>query len=290
MQNFFNLCEHSQIRTSAYSYLLSRCDRASYLYGYRTDDKFDFENEAIGTDSEGIIVDIINKKTAQSWGMNGAQYTFLMSDRVKAIISKYGLGGIITVNNKKLENLSLYKGDKLLYSVCSHEGYETFDDEFKNKISEYCLKKAVELPIYNELNEKFKKYSSDNNEELKKAFSILGDILSYVQQSCKAVIYSLPAYETDFMGYVALAEKVLSDNCVRTLKKFKNFAGLHPEGCPKTFNEIEKFVGVPGFQCSEIFIEIMEQLEILKVVWYNHGVDPFFETEQINPTIVIADK
>ena len=290
MQNFFNLCEHSQIRTGAYQYLLSLCDRASYLYGYRSDDKFDFEIEAVGTDFEEIIVDIINKGVTQSWGMEGTEYTFSMTDRVKTKILEYGLGGIISVNNKKLENLSLYNKDKLLYSVCSHEGYESFDDEFKQKVSEYCLKRAVELPIYKELNKKFARYSSLNNKELNKSYTILGDILNYVMQACRAVIYGKPVYETRYEEYVSLVEKFLSDDCAEILKNYKNFNELHPAGYPKTFAEWDKFVNVPGFQCSEIYIEIMEQLDILKVVWYNRGKDPFSEREQINPTIVISDK
>ena len=289
MQNFFNLCGHSQIRASAYKYLLSLCDRVSYLYGYRTDDKFDFESEAIGTDLEDVIKDIIHKCKAESWCMGGAEYTFKMSDRVKAIIQEYGLGGIISVNNKKLENLSLYNKDKLLYSVCSHEGYESFDEEFKNKVSEFCLKQAVELTLYKELNKKFSKYSSENNQELIKSFKILGDLLGYVEQACRAVIYVAPVYEADYEEYVSLAEKFLSEDCIKMLKKYKSFDELHPSGYPKTFDEIEKFANVPRFDCSKIYIEVMEQLDILKVVWYNHGVDPFSE-RKIYPTIVIADK
>ena len=290
MQYFFHLCEHSQIRTSAYEYMLSLCDRVSYLYGYRTDEKFDFEFEAIGTDCEEIIGDIIKKERDESWGMSGTHYSFMMSDRVKSIITEYGLGGIISVNNKKLENLSLYNNDKLLYSVCSHEGYESFDAEFKNRVSTFCLKKAAELPIYNELDKKFARYCSLTNKELNKSFTILGDILNYVMQACKAVIHGLPVYEINFKEYVSLVEKFLSDNCAKILKKYKSFEELHPAGYPKTFAESDKFVNVQGFHCSQIYLEIMEELDILRVVWYNHGMYPFFEGEQINPTIVIADK
>ena len=290
MQDFFYLSEHSQIRASAYEYLLSLCDRVSYLYGYRTDDKFDFEFEAIGTVFEEIIGDIINKDRVQNWGMSGVQYTFLNSDRVKAIITEYGLGGIISVNSKKLENLSLYNKEKLLYSVCSHEGYTSIDDEFKDKVSKYCYKKAVELPIYKELNSKFAKYFSSDVKEFDKSFTIFADILNYVMQSCKAVIYTLPVYEIKYNDYVTLVEKFLSDDCVKLLKKYNDFDELHPAGYAKTFAESDKFVNVPGFQYSEIFIMIMEQLDILKVVWYNHGINPFSEKKKINPTIVIADK
>ncbi|MCH5148749.1 MAG: hypothetical protein J1G05_05245 [Clostridiales bacterium] len=290
MQNFFYLCEHHQIRASAYEYLLSLCDKASYLYGYRTDDKFDFEFEAAGTPLEGIIGDIIKKDRAQSWGMSGAHYSFSMSDRVRAIITEYGLGGIIPVTDKKLENLSLYGKDKILYSVCSHEGYTSIDDEFEKKISKYCLKKAVELPLYKELNGKFAGYSASDLKELDKSFTILAEILNYVMQSCKAVIYNLPVYEIEYEDYLSLAEKFLSDDCVKILRKYKNFDELHPAGYAKTFAESDRFINVPGFQCSEIFIMIMEQLDILKVVWYNHGIDPFSEKEEIYPTIVIADK
>ena len=290
MQNFFNLCEHSQIRTSAYDYLLSLCDRVSYLYGYRTDDKFDFDIEAIGTDFENDIKDIINKAVAESWGMSGARYSFMMSDRVKSIITEYGLGGIILVNNKKLENLSLYNNEKLLYSVCSHEGYESFDDEFKNIVSTFCLKKAAELPVYKELDNKFAKYSFAKNDELSKSFTILSELLNYVMQACKAVIHGMPVYEINYEDYVALAEKFLSDDLVKILKKYKSFDQLHPAGYPQTFAEIEKFANVQGFNCSEIYVELMEQLDILKAVWYNHRVYLFSEREQINPTIVIANK
>ena len=290
MQDFFYLCGHSQIRADAYEYLLSLCDRATYLYGYRTDDKFDFEYDAIGTEFEEIIGDIVKKYRTQSWGMDGAHYTFLLSDKVKAIIMKYGLGGMITVNSKELENLSLYCNDILLYSVCSHEGYTSIDDEFKNKVSEYCLKKAVKLPIYRELDEKFKRYSSAKSEELNKSFTILAGVLNYVMQACRAVIYVLPIYEIKFQDYVSLAEKFLSDGCAKTLKAYKNFDELYPAGYAKTFAEVAKFTNIPGFQCSEIYNKIMEELDILKVVWYNHGVDPFSEKKEINPTIIIADK
>lgn len=290
MQNFFYLTEHSQIRASAYEYLLSLCDRVSYLYGYRTDDKFDFEFEAIGTELEGIIGDIINKDRDQSWGMNGAHYSFSMSDRVKAIITEYGLGGIIAVSSKNLENLSLYSNNKLLYSVCSHEGYTSVDDQFKNKVGKYCYDKAVELPLYRELNSKFAKYSYLSFEELDKSLTILADVLNYVMQSCKAVLYTLPVYEIKYEDYMSLAKKFLSDDCAKILKDYKNFDELHPADYAKTFSESDKYRYVPGFQCSKIFIMIMEQLDILKVVWYNHGINPFSEKKKINPTIVIADK
>lgn len=289
MNNFFDLCEHSQIRKSAYEYILSLCDKASYLYGYRTDGRFDFEFDAIGTEFEEIIEDIIKKDRTQNWGMSGPEYTFLMSDRLKSIIIKYGLGGIISVNSKGLENLSLFNKDKPLYSICSHEGYASIDEEFKKAVSNYCVKLALELPTYKDLNNKFAKYSSYDIKDLNKSFIILRDISSYVEQSCKAVIYSLPTYEISYEKYVSLAEKFLSDGCVKILKKYKSFEELYPAGCPKTLAEIEKFANVPKFDRSEIFVEITEQLDILRVVWYNHGIDPFSGMEQINPTLVIAD-
>lgn len=290
MKNFFNLCEYPELRKNAYGYLLSLCDRASFLYGYGTDGGFDFEFEALGSDCEEIIRDVTEKSRTQAWAMRGAEYTFALSDRVKSVILKYGLEGVIPVGSKALENLCLYRKDKCLYSVCSHEGYVSIDEEFQNKVSDYSVKKAMELPIYKELENKFFNYEESERSEFKKALTILGSISNYVRQACRAVIYCLPIYEIGYNEYAALADKYLSGEVAKILKNYKSFDELHQYGYPETFEEMNKFTNVPTFESSEIYCTIKRQLELLKLVWYNHGIAVFSETDGGCPTLVISDK
>lgn len=289
-KEFFNLIENSELWDSAYDYLLSLCDGASYLYGYRTNDEFDFEFEACGTDCEEIISDVIQKERNESWGMYGTIYTFAMTDRVKRVIKKYGLDGIIRIGNKYLENLTLYSSGKCLYSVCSHEGYTSVDGDFEEKVSDYCAEKATELPVYKVLDRKFSNYGDCNIEKLKKESEILGSLLNYVQEACNAVIRFSPRYKISYSEYVALAEKYLSENVVAVLKSYNGFEELHPQGYPKSFKETEKFKFVPGFESSDIYNNVKEQLDILKLVWYNHGINIFSDSNDGFPSIIITDK
>ncbi len=80
-----------------------------------------------GTQYEDIIPAFISVKVGQSWGMNGQIFKFRLTEEVKARILKAGIDGVFygwweDKNRDRLfENFTFYKGDKLIFTCCTHE-------------------------------------------------------------------------------------------------------------------------------------------------------------------------
>ena len=83
--------------------------------------------DLLGTDYEDMISAFTGVKVGKSWGMQGQIFTFGLTDEVKAHILKVGIDGTLNAWWKDkseyplFENFTFYKGDKLIFSCCTHE-------------------------------------------------------------------------------------------------------------------------------------------------------------------------
>lgn len=277
MRSFFNLCENRFIRDVAYDFILSQCDKAEYLNSANSDYFYDLSTELIGTGYEVIISDLIEYRDGSSWAMHGKLCAFSLSDKVKKMIKAHGLTGIIKLNDSVLENLSLYKGEKLLYDTCSHEGYEDIEKTFEKSVSDYCLSAIENTAIYAEFTQTFLKFPDKSIKKIKSDYLKLSDLYAYVQEAWQAMIYQPPKYPLTYNRYVGIAEKYLDGEIVCALKKFKNFKEVYPYGYPHGIEEIKKFVGVPKLESTAIYKEIKFQLEVWNILLLKNGLDLFPE-------------
>ncbi len=85
--------------------------------------------DLLGTEYEDMVPAFISVKVGGSWGMQGQIFKFRLTDEVKAHILKAGIDGVLYgwwktqyVFTKQLfANFTLFKGDKFIFSCCSHE-------------------------------------------------------------------------------------------------------------------------------------------------------------------------
>jgi len=148
---FFNLINVKQIKKSCYEYLLSLCDKVTFLYN-NNQGNVTFEQAISSCEYSDILKDLISVSYDSSWGMHGVHYSFSLSNNVKNLITEIELDGTFYIKSDQLlENLTLTKNDKVLYTVCSHEGYEDIDEEFSELVSNFCLKEIQKTHVFKTL-------------------------------------------------------------------------------------------------------------------------------------------
>ncbi|MDE6557962.1 MAG: hypothetical protein K2K39_02535 [Clostridia bacterium] len=296
--SFFHYIDNAEIEERAYAYLFSLCDSVEMLYAYRNFDIDGLEITALGTEFEGLIPAIISVRHGKSWGMEGRIYKFAITDEVRKIIMKFGLDCELRVREDvylQLENLTLYNGDKVLYSTCSHEGHLDIDDEFRNKVSDFCRNEIVKTKFYSETLERYKKLPERTRNERAIIRSKLYDLNVHVEDAWRAVIRGVPEWEElTYEEYLTLAKPVFSADVYEELEMAGSFKGLHPAGYPRTLKETEKFRGVPQFRLSPLMHKINQQLDMLQTVfaieedfndWHIDGKD-----YRRGPSIIINGK
>lgn len=113
--------DSAEVRETVAGLAFSLSDRAELFHETDTDD-FDIY-DLYGTEYEDIILAFKGMSRYESWGMHGYAFKFNLTENLKAHIRKVGLDGIMTDNGrvKLFENITLYKGDKLIFNCCSHE-------------------------------------------------------------------------------------------------------------------------------------------------------------------------
>lgn len=274
MKSFFYLIDNDELSDKAYDYLLSLCDGAEFLY---SDYGKEFTNVSVDLECSGyekLVTDIRSTESGVSWGMHGDIVTFEFTANVKRLIKQCGLSGIIRLYSGVLENLTLYDGKKVTYSVCSHEGYTDIDKEFETCVSDFCFREIENTGLFKKLHS----INSNNTEsvaELRREFIMLNDLSAYVDDELKPMIYSPPRYKLKFSGYRKLAKKYFTQEAVEMLDKFNSYKDMYPYGYPHTLDEVKAFNGVPSFKESEIYRLINKQLTVLEVVFYKLGKELF---------------
>lgn len=267
--DFFRYVDNNEIEERAYAYLFSLCDSAEMLYAYRNDDADGLEITALGTEFEGLIPAILGVRHGKSWGMEGRIYKFALTDGVKKIIARNGLSMIKLIGeNIWLENLTLYNGNKQLFSTCSHEGYKDINDEFVNKVSDFCRKEIVKTELYAETLERYKKLPQRTRNERAIIRSKLYDLNAQVETAWEAVIRGVPEWEElTYEEYLTLSKPVFSADVYEELERAGSFKGLHPAGYPQTFAEMDVFRSKPVFRLSPLMQKINKQLDMLQTVF-----------------------
>ncbi|MDE6850648.1 MAG: hypothetical protein K2J54_04900 [Clostridia bacterium] len=290
--NFFHYIYNDEIKERAFAYLLSLCDGAEMLYACDNDDEDALEFTALGTEYEVLIPAIVGAQKGESWGMWGRIYKFALTDGFKSFIVREGLEAMPQiVKGVRLENLALFNGGKVMYSTCSHEPYNDIDEEFKQKVSDYCKREIVKTKLYSETLERYKKLPHRTRNERAVIQSKLQDLNAQVESEWEKVIRGVPHWnDLTYKEYLTLAKPVLSSDVYEQLERAGSYKGLHSAGYPRTLNEISVFRGVPEFSSSELLSKINAQIDMLKTVFYiEEGLDDWHidgEGER-TPSIII---
>lgn len=85
--------------------------------------------DLLGTEYEDFVPAFISVRVDESWGMQGQIFKFRLTDGVKTHILKAGVDGVLygwwetkyKYKKQIFANFTFYKGDKLMFSCCSHE-------------------------------------------------------------------------------------------------------------------------------------------------------------------------
>ena len=263
----FYLINNKEIKQKTYNYIFSLCDSGSFLYS-DLDSKINLEQAISSTRYNSITNDILSTKNGRDiWNMDGVTYTFKLSEQIKNLILEKSLSHIFELSNIcRLENLTLYKNNKLLYSICSHEGYEDFDEEFKNLVSDFCLKEIENTTLYKELVNKLNNLKCDK-EEIIKNLTILQDLNAYVSKDCDALIYVSPKFECTFECYLKLTKDYLSGKFFNLINIFNSYKAMHPTGFPNLENMYT--LNFTPFETTEIYKELTEEIQCWNAVLLN---------------------
>ena len=292
--DFFHFIYNEDIKERAFAYLFSLCDSAEMLYAYRDYEEDDLELAALGTEYENIIPSITGKRRGDIYGMEGRVYTFALTEEFKNIFIRGGLSAMPQIlTGVRLENLTLLKGGKMKYAVCSHEGYDDFDEDFKKKVEDFCRKEIVQTQLYAETLERYKKLPGHTRNERAVIRSKLYDLTAQVEDAWEKYVRDKPLWKMSYHEYLKLAEPVFSAEVYEKLAKAGSYRGLQPDGFPHTFAEARSFKGVEDFGETELMIEIKKQLDMLEAVFcIEEGFDDWHVDgeEEWTPTIIMNEE
>lgn len=260
---FFNLINNKNIKDRAYDYMFSLCDSISCLNTNYTrefnESLIDFKNikKAIKTVQEG-----------ESWGMFGQIYTLDLSLEIKDYLKKYSIYSYINTSEMVLENITLLKNKKVLYSICTHEGYEHFDDNFKKQVESFCLKEIETTNIYIELNNKISNILNQPLSEVSKELTILKDIYAYINEDWQAIIYVAPKTKQSYEDYFKIAKRYLSDDLIEKLNYHYSFKSIHSENHARNTPKEFLIKKTQDLYENEICKQIFEELSIISAIYF----------------------
>lgn len=287
---FFHFIDDEELSDRAYAYLFGLCDRAEYLFDCPHGEA-DFSAEAIGTDCEGMIGALEGQRRGESWGMYGKILSFRLTDEVKELIGQQaGLQGRPAVWDRNLENLTLYKGGRKLYSICSHEGYTDIDEDFLQKVGTFCRRELPRTSAWKRTEARYPRPSARSAKRLWGDLDKLDDLNRQVCDAWQRVIRQPPFYRMTFDEYLAIARDYLSEPIVRKLEQAGGYRELHPDGYARVFREIEAFRGKPEFDQSELWFDICRELAYWKVFLELHRRPCPPSDEQRFPSVIINEE
>lgn len=264
----FDLINCKEIKDKAYDYLLSLCDKASYLL-YENNIR-NLNLKPFKDKHQRFFSDY--KHTEQgpdNWNMHGTIYFYGLNGNIKQTIKDNSLAGIIKLSDGlSFENLTLYKNNKVLYSICSHEGYEEIDKEFEQQVTEFCLKAIKSTPLYQELLTKHLSLTDRNINTVFEDLLVLEDLKAYIEEAWQFVIRMTPRKPVTYQEYFSLAQKYLSSNLVKTLENANDFKSLHPSGYPKTIDEASRF-NLLRFENTQTYKQLCEEIKVYYALMFN---------------------
>lgn len=124
-----------------------------------------------------------------------------------------------------LENPTLIKDGKIIFSYCTHEGYVFIDENYKNQIESHYKDVVKSDPLFKFALDKFNQSKTDksfifNPDEL----TILNQLNSYIDQAQNKLIYIVPNFECNEYNFKKIAEKYLPASVTAPLNILNNFA------------------------------------------------------------------
>lgn len=247
-----------EVSDEAFAFIFDYCDAIEYLSEFRYG-HFDDALYLSGTAFESWIPALKGTHEGESWGMEGTLYVFALTDAVKKTVKERGLYSLLVPSeNHVLQNATLYRGEREVFSVCSHEGYDHYDKEFENRLAEVCCRAIEKTKAYQRAQEAYERTKKRKRRASEKR--ILGAVANYVAQDSGAIIYVCPPAKCTFQRFLSLGRLYFSPEIYQKLSAAKRFSELHPEGYPKTLEEIGNFQNVPRFEEGALYAEISREL------------------------------
>lgn len=260
-----------EVQRSVANAILSASDTAEFL----GDESYGLGdiNELYGTRYEDIVPAFLSCRQGESdGGMRGNHFRFQLTAPLKkhildeSLTCMFGDGRTVF-----LENLSLFKGEKCLFSCVSHEAFSLYhmayaDDSLKDSILSAADSTIKDLPLYGQMQKIASELKVKPEVELKKEMRILLDLCWYVDGEKKYVFRMVPEYECDFQTFKKIAKTWLTEGTSSVLLPLCSFADLQPLPVPETAEDILRCTGkaVPQYQESEYYIRVRREVTMLK--------------------------
>lgn len=222
-----------------------------------------------GTDYEDIIPAFISCGSGESWGMHGKIFKFKLSDELKRHILKESL---TLMPCAKLENLTLYRGEKVIFSCLSHEvfcmgGMSEIAEDLRERTI-FSAKQAVRLsPLYAEMKKVHERLRYMPAAKIKKEMAVLRDLHCYVDRAKRAWFYQNPRYECDIGKFRKIAAQYLTADLLDALN-VKSFEDLQPLPVAHTTEEVLSGIGknTPQFLSTPLYSRLSAELAVLEFI------------------------
>lgn len=214
------------LKKEAYDYMLSNCDKVEFFSELKhggigelkdiRDIKFPQLEECL-----------LSVRQDSSWGVDGSIFTFKLNNYMKEIIYNNGLTNFLYLDEDNkffFQNITLLKGNDVMYTCCTHESFDEFEEEFRLGLTEVCREKLQQCDIYNILLSKLKLLTL---QEIDDDLVMLRDLVNYINKDIGATIFVMPNNDDiTFTNYIDIANKYLSDDCIAGLRDFHSYSEL----------------------------------------------------------------
>ena len=254
--------------------VLSVSDFAEFLgrEGYGLRDVFDL----CGTKYEDIVPALVSCKSGESWGMRGTLFRFKLTNAVKKHILEESIIGMFSEtdpNRIYLENLTLFDGERIVFSCLSHEVFSLYhmaevDDSLSEQILSAVESTIKNMPLYGTMSKIATRLNDKTKREIRKEIWILLDLCWYVDEEKGRWVYSVPRYKCDFPTFKKIAKSYLTEETYAVLSPFHSFSELQPLPVAKTVDDVLKGIGkdTPQYLQSEYYCTVKRELNMLKII------------------------
>ena len=230
--------------------------------------------ELYGTKYEDIVPAFISCKEGESWGMWGTLFRFNLTDALRKHILEESLACIFEEGAcRYLENLTLFDGERTLFSCVSHEVFSLYhmaevDDSLSERILSAVDITIKNMPLYAAMSEIAARLVKKPDKEIKKDLCILSELCWYVDQEKKNWFYQMPKYNCGFSTFKKIAKNYLTEATYKYLSPLHSFSELQPLPVATTVDEVLKAGGkvMPQYLHSEYYLTVMREVNMLKFV------------------------
>ena len=264
----------SEVADCVTKIVLSASDSAEFLgseiYGLKDVDGL------YGTQYEDIIPAFVSRKSGESWGMSGTLFRFKLTDELKKHILEESLTCMFSEPDPYrlyLENLTLYDGDRIIFSCVSHEVFSLYhmaevDDSLSEQILSAVKDTIKSMPLYGTMSEIAARLDKKTKEAIKKELWILHDLCWYVDKAKGSWFYSVPRYQCSFPTFKKIAKSYLTEKTYAVLSPLHSFSELQPLPVAKTVDDVLKGIGrdTPQYLKTEYYHTVKRELTMLKII------------------------